>query len=221
MNSETHSSVRSAAAPRLIPISLPDWGEPERDALRAGMPARLVESFLSSGPDAVPVSNVLATLVHHPSLAGPFLAFNRTLMTSDVLDQRLRELMVLRVAWRTRSAYEWAQHTRLAVRCAITEEELAAISLGADATGWSPLEAALLRATDQLMDNYQVDEATWARLVVEFTERQLMEVVFVVGCYTCLAMVFNGLEIQLDPGLEPVIPLSNDAARTAISEVAS
>ena len=33
--------------------------------------------------------------------------------------------------------------------------------------------------------------------------KQLIELVFVVGTYTALAMVFNSLGIQLDPDLDP------------------
>ena len=36
--------------------------------------------FFSTGPDAIPMPNVLATLMHHPALAGPFLAYNNVLL---------------------------------------------------------------------------------------------------------------------------------------------
>ena len=92
--------------------------------------------------------------------------------------------MVLRVAWRTRSRYEWVQHVRLAPRVAITPEEIAAIAEGPGADGWTPLEADLLAATDQLIDGYRVDDDTWKRLAEHLDERQLVELVFVVGTYT-------------------------------------
>ena len=34
-------------------------------------------------------------------------------------------------------------------------------------------------------------------------ERTLLELIFVVGTYTALAMVFNGIDIELDPDLDP------------------
>jgi 4-carboxymuconolactone decarboxylase len=119
------------------------------------------------------------------------------------LEPRWRELMVLRVAWRTRSNYEWVQHVRLAPRYAITPAEIDAIAEGADASTWEPLEADLLAATDQLLDHYRIDDATWARLADQLDERQLMEVALVVGTYTCLAMAFNSFGIELDPDLDP------------------
>ena len=90
--------------------------------------------------------------------------------------------------------------------CGITAEEIESIgpdSEGGAATGtWTPLEADLLAATDQLIEGYRIDDATWARLAEQLDERQLMEVTFVVGTYTCLAMVFNSCGIELDPGLD-------------------
>ncbi|HEX7521824.1 MAG TPA: carboxymuconolactone decarboxylase family protein [Acidimicrobiia bacterium] len=50
--------------------------------------------------------------------------------------------MVLRVAWRTSSVYEWEQHTFLAERFGVTREDIDAIAGAVDADFWTPLEAA-------------------------------------------------------------------------------
>ena len=186
-------------APRLPPLPLDRWDDDVRAAMREGAPAELIEKYMSTGPDAVPVPNVLGTLAHHPAMARPFLKFNAVLLRKPTIEPRLRELMVLRVAWRTRSTYEWAQHVRLAERYAVTPDDVAAIGEGHTAPRWSPLEADLLAATDQLLDSYRIDDDIWARLAEHFDERQLVELLFVVGTYTCLAMAFNSFGLQLDP----------------------
>ena len=101
---------------------------------------------------------------------------------------------------------------RLAQRVGITIEEVEAVGRGSEAEGWTPLEADLLAATDQLIDRYCVDDETWARLAKQLDERQLMEMAFIVGTYTCLAMAFNSFGIEVDPGLEgvPAPPLPTD-----------
>jgi len=63
-------------------------------------------------------------------------------------------------------------------------------------------EADLLAATDQLIDHYRIDDDTWARLAEHLDERQLVEAMFVVGTYTCLAMAFNSFGLQIDPELD-------------------
>ena len=207
--------MTATAGPRLAPLPVERWDDEARAALQAGFGKEATDRFLSSGPDAPRVPNVLTTLMHHPGLAGPFLAFNRVLLFTPALPPRLRELMVLRVAWRTRSTYEWVQHVRLAQGCGITPDEVDAIARGADSDAtWTPLEVDLLAATNELIDGYRVDDATWARLADHLDERQLVEVVFVVGTYTCLAMAFNSFGLELDPELRtlaaPPLPDSED-----------
>jgi alkylhydroperoxidase family enzyme len=195
---------RSAgSAARLRPIPVRELGEEARAVLRGNFRGA-ADRFLSEGPDAVRMPNVLSTLMHHPKLAGPWLAYNGVLLNAPAIEPRLRELMVLRVAWRARSRYEWVQHVRLAKQLGITAAQIDAIAgLSSDAA-WTPLEAELLAATDQLIDRYRIDDATWSRLAQQLDERQLVEVVFLVGSYVCLAMAFNSFGIELDPELYDV-----------------
>jgi alkylhydroperoxidase family enzyme len=189
--------------PRLAPLPREQWDDTAaRAALEAGFGRQVADHFLATGPDAPAVPNVVATLLHHPALAGPWLAFNRVLLFEPTLTARQRELMVLRVAWRTRSTYEWLQHVRMAERAGISAEEVGAIARGDHVGTFSPLDSDLLAATDQLVDGYRIDDPTWARLTDQLDERQLTEVVFVVGAYTCLAMAFKSFGLQLDPELE-------------------
>jgi alkylhydroperoxidase family enzyme len=197
---------------RIAPLPREQWDDAVEAALRAGVPPEVGDRFMDPGPDGMRVPNAIATMIHHPHLAGPFLAYNGVLLREPKLDHRLRELMVLRVAWKTRSEYEWVQHIRLAPRYAITPEEIEAIARGAEDTAWSSLEANLLRATDQLLAGYRVDGALWAALASELDAASLVEMLYVVGTYTCLAMVFNGAGIELDPELHsvPAPPLPAD-----------
>jgi 4-carboxymuconolactone decarboxylase len=203
-------------APRITPLPREQWDEAVEAALRAGFGDAVGDRFLSDGPDAMRVPNALTTVVRHPKLAGPFLAYNGVLLLDGVLAPRVRELVVLRVAWRTRSVYEWVQHARLAPRYDITPAEVEAIADGAIGENWTPLEADLLAATDQLIDNFTIDDATWARLAVHLDDASLIELVYVVGTYVCLAMAFNSLGIELDPDLDPSIapPLPADEGAT-------
>jgi len=197
----------SEAAPRLAPIPPEEWSDEARGALASAYPDEVVQRLLSTDPDSQPMPNALATMMHHPALMGPFLVYNNVLLAKPALSARQRELMVLRVAWRTRARYEWMQHLRLAPRVKITPDEIAAIAAG-DTERWTPLEADLLAATDQLIDRYRVDDETWARLAKELSEQQLVELVFTVGTYTALAMAFKSFGLELDPDLQEIATTS-------------
>jgi alkylhydroperoxidase family enzyme len=191
--------VSAAATPRLAPLPRDHWSDDARDALQTAYPEAAAR-FLGDGDDAPPIPNVLATLMHHPALAGRFLSYNRVLLETPAIGHRLRELLVLRVAWRTQAPYEWAQHVRLAASAGVTAPEIDAVAR-AGTTGWAPIESDLLRAADQLVAHWRIDDETWARLAEQLDEAQLVEVVFVVGTYAGLAMAFNSFGLQLDPEL--------------------
>jgi hypothetical protein len=40
-------------------------------------------------------------------------------------------------------------------------------------------------------------------LADRFNDQQLIEITFVTGTYTCLAMAFNSFGLELDPHLDP------------------
>jgi alkylhydroperoxidase family enzyme len=63
------------------------------------------------------------------------------------------------------------------------------------------LEAALLRAADELVADACLTEATWSVLAAEFDTQQLMDLVFTVGAYDLLAMVFRTFGVELDADL--------------------
>ncbi len=180
--------------PRLPPIEREDWDDDIQDALTQGSGALLSGDW----------PNAVKTMLYHPRLAGAFLAYNSALLREPALGGRLRELVILRVAWRTASTYEWLQHVRMSPKYGVSLDELVAVTRGAEADGWAPLEAALLAATDQLLDRYSIDEQTWGRLRAHLDERQLVELVFMVGTYTCLAMAFNSFKVEPDPNLQTV-----------------
>jgi alkylhydroperoxidase family enzyme len=189
--------------PRIAPLPRELWDDDVRGAIGSGLPEGVKARFLSTGSDAMRPPNAITTFMHHPALTGPWLNYNAQLLQRPALDPRHRELVVLRVAWRAKAEYEWVQHIRLAKRYGITPEEIEAITRGSSGAEWSALEADLLTATDELLDGFRVSDETWKRLAEHLDVKQMLELLFVVGTYTTLAMAFNSLGVQLDPELDP------------------
>ncbi|MER5429998.1 carboxymuconolactone decarboxylase family protein [Streptomyces sp. NPDC002588] len=147
-----------------------------------------------TGGRQVPPSNALGLLVRHPRLAKAFLTFNTHLLMRSSLPPKTRELVILRVAWRRRCRYEWAQHVLIGRQEGVSEKDLAGIRAG-DPT-------LLNRAVDELDTVSALSDATYAELAEELDEHQLMDLVFTVGAYGALAMAFNTFEVELDPGID-------------------
>ena len=148
------------------------------------------------------VYNIFATLARHPKLLKRWLPFANHLLFKSSLAPRLRELLILRVAWLARSAYEWGQHVEIARREGLSEAEIARVAAGPDAAGWTAADAVLLRAADELYEDACLGEASWAALRERFGDAEIMDLVFTVGGYTLLAMALNSFGVALDPGLK-------------------
>ena len=194
----------TSGPPRLAPLPVAQWDEHTREALRGHV--RAADRYLSGEPEAPPMPNVLGVLAHHGELAAAWLGYNGMLLDRPALDPRHRELVILRVAWRCRSDYEWDQHVRAATQLGVSAAQIEAVRGDPAASTWSPLERSLLAATDQLLIRHRVEDSTWSALARELDTRQLLELLFVAGSYLCLALVFNSVDLQPDPTRTPSRP---------------
>jgi alkylhydroperoxidase family enzyme len=147
------------------------------------------------------ILNIFRTLAHHPKLMTRWLVFGNHVLAKNSLSARDRELAILRVGWICQAEYEWAQHTEIALRSEISQDEIERVTQGPDAAGWSEKEVALLRATDELVGDAFITDETWAALSAFYNTKQLMDLVFTVGQYNLVSMALNTLGVQLEDGV--------------------
>jgi 4-carboxymuconolactone decarboxylase len=146
-------------------------------------------------------SNLIGVLSWHPALMKSWFVFNNHLFRSTLSD-RVREMVTVRTAWLRRSEYEWAQHVRMARTAGMSEAEIAALDEGPDAAVWSPDDALVLRAVDQLCGSRRISDDVWAALGERFDRQQLMDLVFTVAAYDALGMALENFDVDLDAGAE-------------------
>jgi len=147
---------------------------------------------------------IFGTIARHPKLFASWLPFASRLMAGGSLDRRQTELVILRVACNMGNDYEWGQHVELSAAFGIDQATLERITVGPSAVGWSPIEALLLRATDELHAQRRITSLTWDELSKYLTDVQLIELCFLVGHYEMLAMFLQSVGVQLEPGKEPL-----------------
>src|ERR1700692_4429202 len=99
--------------------------------------------------------------------------------------------------WNCASPYEWGQHVRLSEALDMDREEILRVAEGPEADGWSPADAVLLRAADELHEQSKISEGTGARLAESYDERALIEIAMLVGHYHLVAFALNSLEVEL------------------------
>lgn len=194
------------SVPRIPPIHPPEWGEAAYDVMSALPHGR--DNILAGWKVGKPPlgTNFVCTLLNHPQLAKAFLTFNAHFFYASKLSARVREILIMRMAWLRHAECEFLAHAAIGRRVGLDDADVERIQLGPDAPGLSPEDADLLRAVDELKADARIGAQTWARLSAQYDTEQLLELVFIVGCYEVLAMAFNSFEIQLEPGAEPLDP---------------
>ena len=129
-----------------------------------------------------------------------YWAYTGNWMRNTILPVRHRELLILRTAWLSRGDYIWGRHDEIGQEAGLSAEEIARVTQGPDAAGWSDFEAALLRVADELHTTRFVSDATWTALGAQYNADEQREAVQIVGSYTQLAMFQNTLGVQLPDG---------------------
>jgi alkylhydroperoxidase family enzyme len=147
--------------------------------------------------------NVFTTVARHRVLFRRWMSFAGKLMPGGKFPRVDAELVILRVAHNTRSHYEWVQHEQLGQLAGLSEEEVARVKDGSGAPGWSPRQALILAAVDELLADNRIGDELWARLAREFDEVELIELCFLTGHYAMLAMTLNSLQVEADPITDP------------------
>ncbi|MGI5373239.1 carboxymuconolactone decarboxylase family protein [Streptomyces sp. CA-251387] len=194
MTDEHHHRPHPAApdtGPRLAPLPEDGW-DPSTRELLARIP-RDADGHLA---------NVFTTLARHPGLFRHFLPFGSHLLRDGRLPDRTRELLILRTACHTRAAYEWGRHVPLARAAGVTDEEIRRIGAGPDDRGWTPADALLLRAADELHRDARLSADTWSALAAHHDEAQLIEITMLVGQYHMVAFFLNSAGTPLEPDFE-------------------
>lgn len=185
--------IPAPSEPRVAPAERDDVDDEARDLLD-----RVTGGTGQAG-------NLFATLVHHPRLLRRWSSFGGVLLNGTV-PARERELVILRVGWRCRAAYEFGQHVLIARRVGLSDDDIDRVRQGPDAADWSERDRALLRVVDELHDGYGVTPATWEALSSEWSTEQLLEILMTVGQYHLVAMVANAVGIQPEEGVPPLPP---------------
>ena len=185
-------TARLQARLPLAPTSSPRISPVRPDQLKplARLVVTLTGRLTGSGPP-----NIFTTLGQHPRLFRAWLYYSAHLMPFGRLPRGDTELVILRVAWRCRSVYEWRQHVPLALRIGLTADQVSAIADDASSGGLSDRQRTLLAVTDELLGQRAISEPTWRSARAILTDRELIELCLLVGNYQGLASAIGGLAI--------------------------
>jgi alkylhydroperoxidase family enzyme len=164
-------------------------------------------------PDATgrPIAAVYRTFAQHPALYRPRQDLSEYIRTKSTLPPRLRELAILRIGALCGSDYEWGAHAPAGRAAGLTASELRLIATTPLAAapaitlpGWSGVDAAVVRAVDELFSADVISEPTWNGVSAMLDRRQRIDLLITIGGYRMVSMALNTFGVPLEPGSEQI-----------------
>ena len=142
--------------------------------------------------------NIFLTLAKNPNLYDAFSKLGSFLLFKGGIPAREREIVILRVGWRSQSEYEFGQHTVIGLDAGLTTEEIARLA-SPGTEGWSNDDAALVRMADDLCADNVVSDETWGLLRQRWQEPELLEMLALAGFYRLVSGMLNSAGVALEP----------------------
>lgn len=181
---------------RIPPLPREQWTDEARDVFAFwGEPNAREEGSKTS---------ILPVMGNHPGLGMAYNHWGKQLLMANTLSTRQLELLILRVAWRVQSAYEWHHHVGYALNSGITLEEIAAIKSYPDSHEWAESDAVVIDTVDALIDHHGVDDALWARIERQLDIRQRMDLVMSIGHYVMTSWALSAFGVPVEPWADAI-----------------
>ena len=184
--------------------------------------ARIPYPDLDALPDDVrsfvdrihPMLNVYRMLPHAETSVYGFMKFGNALLFKAALDPVLRELVILRVGYLSGSDYEVHQHLRVAAHVGVPDEKIEAVAATPDTAVFTDLERAVLRFTDEVVQDVKASDAAYDAVAAHLPPRELSELVLTIGFYMLVCRFLENFEVELEtPGqIDPTENLPPKAA---------
>ena len=114
------------------------------------------------------------------------------------LDPELRELAILRTGIVGDSKFEYSQHLKVARMVGVAEEKLAAIKGWTTSDLFTPVERAVMAATDEILSRNLVEDETLAALQTHLSDPQVLELFVVIGLWRMHGLIVRALHLEYD-----------------------
>ena len=138
-------------------------------------------------------------LLHTPALASAWFDFNNAVRFQASLDDRLRELVIMRVAALTGCDYVWKVHeTQYAAPAGVTPRQVEALRDWRKSGVYGGKESALLAYVDAMTRDVAVPDAIFDGMRKHFSEREILELTVLIGAYNMQTRLLRALDIQPD-----------------------
>jgi 4-carboxymuconolactone decarboxylase len=141
-----------------------------------------------------------------PLVGQHLAALGEALRFDTSLSRNVVELATLVVGARWRSNFEWAAHSRLAIRAGISPEIIEAIRQGEEPVFTDGTSAAVHRLVSELLADGRVGDDTYREVAAVVGDIGIVELVALVGYYCLICFSLNTFEVTVRAGETPAWP---------------
>jgi uncharacterized peroxidase-related enzyme len=162
-----------------------------------GSEAREVFEQFARERGAIP--NMFRTLALREEIMRTAAEHMRAVFNTGTVDQRLKEMLAVRVSQLNDCAYCRTSHTALAVKLGVSEALLDAMyHIDSHRDEFTPAELAALAFADRMTtDARNVDEDVWAAAREYFDEGQIVELAAVIGLFNYFNRFNDALHVDI------------------------
>jgi 4-carboxymuconolactone decarboxylase len=146
-------------------------------------------------------ANLNGTMAHNNKMRAALGAYSQVLFDPELVEPRLRELAILRMAWNTQCIYEFGQHRLIGGAAGLTDFDIEWTTRPLRQGDWKPVERVVLQMADDLYCDDCVTDLTWTELCEHFSGEQIIALLAVPLSYRLYAGLMNSVGLQLDEGV--------------------
>jgi len=156
------------------------------------------ERFQKMEDNGFRILNLFKVMAHCPEVGINFLRLGNAILFKGTVPPNLRELAILRVGNICQAKYEFTQHTPIALRTGLNQEQIDDLPSWESSEKFNQQERAVLQYTDEVSRDIRVRDETFAAVRSFLSEEGIVELTTAVGYYGMVCRILEALQIELE-----------------------
>ncbi len=191
--------VLGAMLPMVVAIAAGDQGSRVplvSDEAAAPVVSDFYKAMRAAGTQPLTMHRAVANA---PELFAAYAGMARAIRRDDHVPRPLRELAILRTLQLENGEYEVGQHTRMALSCGMSGEQIAALDQWRSSKLFAPEQRAVLGWVEGMVEAAGPNEASYDEMAKHFDPHAIVEITLTAGFYAMSARTTKALAVKPQP----------------------
>ncbi len=145
-------------------------------------------------------SNIFRMMGHSERHFETYVRMGNAIRFKGSLDPVLRELAITRTGILCDAEYEVVAHKRIGKGVGVSDEKNAALEEGASSDAFTALEKAVLRFTDDVVQNDRPGDETFGPLAERLSPTDMVELYLAIGFYIMTSKFLRTFDVDMQTG---------------------